>query len=316
MLDARTRRRQRWRNQVHGLVLIGCMIALFAALAWLVLGAAGLWWILGLGIAVLVVRPRVPVGWALAMYGAQPLPEYVAPELHAYLRELSRRAGLARPPALFYLPTRLTNAFSVGSGERAALAVSDGLLRQLSERQVVAVLAHEISHVRAGDTTVMTLADALGRLVHLLSWVGIASVLLAIPMADTGNLRLLEVAIVLIAMPTLFTLLQLAWSRSREYEADVNGASLTGDPEGLASALMSLEQKHGRLWERLMVSRTRVPDALLLRTHPPTEERVRRLMALVPRPADSGPRDDRFLHPRSYPAVSEPPRRRLHGARW
>src|SRR5215470_4687910 len=102
MLDARTRRRQLWRNRIHGFVLLGCMIGLFAALAWLVFGRASVWWILGLGIAVLVLRPRLPVGWALAMYGAQQLPEYVAPELHAWVRELSRQAGLARPPALFY----------------------------------------------------------------------------------------------------------------------------------------------------------------------------------------------------------------------
>jgi len=100
MLDARTRRRQRMRNQLHGLVLFGSMVALFGLLAWLVFGDSGLWWVLGWGAVLLVLRPRVPVGWALAMYGAQPLPPSAAPDLHAHVRELSRRAGLPRPPAL------------------------------------------------------------------------------------------------------------------------------------------------------------------------------------------------------------------------
>ena len=182
------------------------MVVLVAAVVWLVFGPSSLWWIIPPVLAVVVFRPQIPLGWVLAMYGAQPLPEHAAPDLHAYVQALAARAGLTRTPMVFYLPTRLTNAFSIGSGDRSAVVVSDGLLRQLSERQVVAVLAHEISHIRSGDTRVMNLADALGRVVHLLSWLGVISLLFGLPLAGSGDPRLLEISIVLIAGPTVFTL--------------------------------------------------------------------------------------------------------------
>src|SRR3712207_5902633 len=97
-----------------------------------------------------------------------------------------------------------------------------------------------------------------------------------------GNSELLLLSVVLILVPTVVTLLQLALSRTREYDADLEGATLIGDPEALASALESLERGAGRIWERLMVRRGQAPDPLLLRTHPSTAERTRRLRALVP----------------------------------
>lgn len=86
--------------------------------------------------------------------------------------------------------------------------------------------------------------------------------------------------IVLMAAPTIGGLLQMALSRTREYDADLGAAMLTGDPDGLASALLKLEHAQKRLWEGLMLPGGRIPDPSVLRTHPPTDERVRRLMAL------------------------------------
>lgn len=112
---------------------------------------------------------------------------------------------------------------------------------------------------------------------------------MSLPITFGGNdFRPFAIGLVLMFLPTLTTLLQLALSRSREYDADLEAARLTGDPEALASGLEALEASGSTIWERLMVPRKRALDAALLRSHPPTKERTRRLrsLALEPRPAE------------------------------
>lgn len=316
LFDDRMRRRQKARNILQGLLLFAAMVAAFALLVWLIFGLVGLLMVGVMAATVLLLRPRVPTRWMLAMYSAQPLPERAAPQLHRYVRELTRRAGISRPPRLYYVASPIMNAFAVGRGNDAALAVTDGLLRGLTAREVVGVLAHEISHIRAGDTTIMSLSDAIGRLVQGLSYVGIFVVVATLPLIVAGDLRPLLVAAVLIVLPTVVTLLQFALSRSREYDADLEGASLTGDPEGLAGALEALQYGDGRIWERILVPHGRVPDPLLLRTHPPTDERTRRLRALTPRRHRPLPTSGVRTAPAGYSRVVASPRLRPPGIRW
>jgi heat shock protein HtpX len=176
----------------------------------------------------------------------------------------------------------MLNAFAAGQRSEAAIAVTDGLLRGLTGRQLTGVLAHEMSHIRSDDVRIMTLADTVGRLTHGVAYAGLALVVLGLPMLASGSALPLLIAAVLMAIPTVVTLLQLALSRAREYDADLEAATLTGDPGGLASALQTLAKREGRIWERILVPHGRTPDPLLLRTHPPTDERVRRLLALSP----------------------------------
>lgn len=143
------------------------------------------------------------------------------------------------------------------------------------------MLAHEVAHIRANDLWIMNLSDTVGRLAHMLAYLGLFALLLTVPATATGTFWPLLIALVLAVSPTVVTLLQLALARSREYDADLEAASLTGDPEGLAAALQTLERQQGRLWERLMAPRGGGADPLLLRTHPPTDERVERLRSLV-----------------------------------
>lgn len=208
-------------------------------------------------------------------------------------------------------------AFVVGRHDDAALAVTDGLLRLLDARQVAGVLAHEVSHLHHGDTSVMSLSDLLARLTQWMSWAGLCSVILTLPLTiSSGLLRPLLLSSFLVAVPTLASLLQLAVSRSREYDADLDAVALTRDPEGLAQALIALDLHEGRIWERILVGRTAGPDPVLLQTHPRTKERVRRLRALEVRP---------HLHPLGaahpaapigYPPVTQTPRLRRPGIRW
>jgi heat shock protein HtpX len=213
----------------------------------------------------------------LRFSGATELHPEQAPGLYRLLQALAQRAGLARAPRLFYLPTRVLNAFAVGRRDDAAITVTDGLLRRLEGREIAGVLAHELAHVRANDVWVMTLADLVGRITGTLSFFGLALLFVWLPLAlfSGGSLPLLPILVMIFA-PTLSAMLQLALSRTREYDADLAAAELTGDPRGLASALNTLERLQGGWMERLFLAR--VPN--WLRSHPQTDARIQRLLAL------------------------------------
>lgn len=177
------------------------------------------------------------------------------------------------------------NAFATGSAGDSLIAVSDALLRRLSERELAGVLAHEVSHMANGDLAVMAFADLVSRLCSLLSLLGQVLLLLSVPAMLLGLAEPAWLAIlVLLAAPTLSALMQLALSRNREHEADRSAAELTGDPAGLASALDKLERWQGGFWEQVIMPGRRVPDPSLLRTHPDTSERIARLRELMPHP--------------------------------
>ncbi|OQX48459.1 MAG: hypothetical protein B0D87_05510, partial [Candidatus Sedimenticola endophacoides] len=180
----------------------------------------------------------IPSRWVLRLYNARPLLPSAAPALSGLTRELARRAGLERVPVLYWIPSRTVNAFSVGSRDDAALALTDGLLRLLSPRELAGVLAHEISHVSNNDMRLMGLADMISRPTHLMSVLGLLLMLLSLPLMMFGMAMFpLSGMLLLLAAPGISALLQLGLSRVREFDADLEAARITGDPRGLASAL-------------------------------------------------------------------------------
>ena len=315
-LDVRDLRQQRRRNVLHGLALLAGMVGVLSVTAWLLAGSQGLVAVGVAGLVLLLLRPQVPTSVVLRMYGAVPLPARAAPELHRLVAALADRAGLPATPRLHYVPSRLLNAFAVGRPDEAAVAVTDGLLRGLDGRELAGVLAHEISHVRADDLWVMSLADVLTRLAHALAYAGLVLLALGLPLLQAEATDIVLVALTLLALPTVVTLLQLALSRSREYDADLEAARLTGDPVGLARALAILERAHGRGWERILAPHRRGPDPLLLRTHPPTEQRIQRLRALTPATRYRVPIHAEGYAPTGYDPVRRRPRLRATGVRW
>jgi heat shock protein HtpX len=316
MLDPQTERRQRTRNVGQSALLLGSLLAVATGLGWLLFSAAGLLWMLLLTGLVVFLRPRIPPRTVLALYRAEPLPVAAAPELYWMVTELAARARLHHAPTLYYVPSAVPNSFCVGHGAEAALALTDGLLRRLTRREVAGVLAHELGHLRAGDPAVMSLSDAIGRLCQVLGLIGLLTLPVAVVLALGGETRLFLLCAVLVALPIVVTLLQLALSRSREFDADLAAARLTGDPEGLACALEVLERTTGRIWERLLVGRGPLPDPLLLRTHPATQERTRRLRELEPSEGDRWHVGLEPVPPRGYPHIADPPRLRWPGIRW
>ena len=265
-------------NLAHTAVLFGGMLLVLGLSGYVLAGGQGLFAALILIVLLLFLAPRVPPRVLLQMYGATPLSPAAAPTLDALLRELSHRAGLPRVPQLYYVPTQLTNAFAVGSPGDAAIGVTDGLLRRLTLRELAGVLAHEVAHIRHNDLWLMNFADVLSRITNLLAQAGQFLLLLNLPLLLLGEATVSWVAILLlIAAPLVNGLLQLALSRRREYDADRGAVALTGDPAGLASALLKLERYTAALLRQVIIPGHGVPQPSILRTHPPTEERIRRL---------------------------------------
>lgn len=315
-LDRTEQRRHKLRNLAQSFVLLAGMAGLLGACAWIVVGPGGMVWVLaGAGVA-LALGPRVSPRLILSLYRAHALSPREFPAGYEILQALAQRADLPRLPRLYYVPSRMINAFAVGHRDDAAIAVTDGMLRTLNLRELAGVLAHELSHIRNNDLWIMNLADSISRLTVFMSYAGIALAIIGFPIlvAEDGWVPWLLIPL-LVFSPTLVSLLQLALSRAREFDADLDAAGLTGDPAGLASALEKMERVQGSVWERLLMPGRRVPDPSLLRSHPATEERVRRLLALYAprRPAVSW-QDRTLAVPGRLPRVHARPRYRLTGA--
>jgi len=224
---------------------------------------------------------------ALAMSRAKPISESEAPKLYAVVRELTTRAGLPMP-SLYQIPQDQPNAFATGRNpDHAAVAVTRGILNLLSEDELRGVLAHELAHVKHRDILIQSVASAIGAaityLAYMLLWFG----------GDDNNSPIglaASFALVLLA-PLAATIIQLSISRQREYAADAGGAQICGNPESLASALLRLEQ--GAKAMPMQVNQAAEPLYIvkpfsgkglagLFSTHPPIEERVKRLRQMRP----------------------------------
>lgn len=276
--------RQRRRNRVVSMVVFAGIVAWSALVGWLVLGVDGVVWAALAGALLLMFQPVRSATLIKAMFGASPLGPSDAPGLYRILRELSQRAELERVPPVLYIPRPEVIALSTGWGRDATVAVSDGLLRHLHTRELVAVLAHEVAHLRAGDLKILRLADAAGRLTRFLALVGLFLVLFSVPAAAMVGASVSAWPILLLlAAPIASDLMTFKLSRTREFDADAGAAGLTGDPHGLVLALERIDRFQSGGWERL----TRLPGWRWLswiRTHPTTAERIARLHQLTPEP--------------------------------
>ena len=285
-LDAETLSAHKQRNLVHSVLLLaglGVVLAVAMFLIWGLIGVAAAMVAVGL---VVLLGPRVPPRAIMRVYRARHYPRDHS-QLSQLVDELSRRAELPNRPELYVIPSSTLNAFATGAPEQSAIAITEGLLRKLTMREICGVLAHEMSHIRNNDLWVMGLADVVTRLVQPMAYVAIILAVLNLLGWMRGDPPISWWAIGLLYFaPAISSLLQLALSRSREFDADLEAAMLTGDPTGLASALERLETYTGHVWEDLSlpVPTRKVPLPSILRTHPSTDDRIRRLMALTGHP--------------------------------
>ena len=288
--------------KVHG-HFNGLKTTLLFALMWAVIML--IWWLTGgrqgtLGVYIIVgLATTFGSYWfsdkvAIASMHAQPVNEQEAPELYRIVRELSGRAGKPMP-RIYVAPTESPNAFATGRNERhAAVCCTQGILRILNEREIRGVLGHELMHVYNHDILTSAIASAMATVITYLGY----SLMYFGGGSDrdrdssTGALGLIGVLISSILAPLGASLIQMAISRTREYDADEDGSRLTGDPAALASALNKIS--YGAQAQPMpQTSGTQSAAAMMIEnpfsvegfsrlfsTHPPTNERIARLMRM------------------------------------
>lgn len=230
----------------------------------------------------------------LKMYGARRVDEEEAPQLHAILRSLAMRASLPMP-AVYIIDTDTPNAFATGRNpSHAAVAATSGILKILDGEELEGVLAHELSHIRHRDILISTVAATLAGAITYLARMAYFTSLFG-GRSDRRGGNPLSLLIMMIVAPVAALVIQLAVSRSREYGADQGGAALSA-PEKLANALRKLEYYNRRMPMARASSATAHlfivnplsgggAFAKLFSTHPPMEDRVRRLEAMAGRKA-------------------------------
>ena len=223
----------------------------------------------------------------LRMYKAQPVTEAEAPELHSIVRTLVQKAGLPMPK-VYIIPDETPNAFATGRNpEHAVVAVTQGIMRILSREELSGVIAHELAHIKHRDmltgTIVATIAGAISMLAQMAQW----SMIFGGRRDDDEGGSPIVALVMMIVAPIAAMLVQMAISRTREFEADKGGAQIAGSPSGLASALLKLEKgsqlvpmtdaKPATAHMFIVNPLTGGGLLKLFSTHPPIAERVARL---------------------------------------
>ena len=276
-------------NNLKTLALLTALTLLLVYGGRLLAGPSGM--VIGLVIAVVM---NIGSYWfsdkiALKMAGAKPLAESEAPEIYRVVR---RVAGLANVPMprVYIVPQAAPNAFATGRDpEHAAVAVTSGILEVVNDRELTAVLAHEIGHVTNRDILVMAVAASIAGAISYLAQMAQWSMWFGGGRDDDregGGGNIISLIAAMILLPIAATIIQLAISRSREYGADDTGANLTNDPLALASALGKLDAYSKRVplnvnpaVSALFIVRPLLPGGFggLFSTHPPIAERIARL---------------------------------------
>ncbi|MCD6498280.1 MAG: zinc metalloprotease HtpX [Deltaproteobacteria bacterium] len=277
-------------NYSKTMMLLAGLTALFGVVGYALGGKA---W--AIGALVIVGIMNFGAYWysdklVLKAHGAIPVGPEDQPRLYRVVERLAQNAGLPMP-AVYIVPDSSPNAFATGRNPKhAAVAVTEGLLRLVSERELAGVLGHELAHVRNRDmliqTVTATVAGAISMLANILGY----SLLFGGGDDDDGMGGLGALAMMILA-PMLAMIVQMAISRGREYEADRVGARICQDPGALASALEQLDVYHetqasavvSPAMQHLYIAQPLSGDSLasLFSTHPPMEERIRRLRRMA-----------------------------------
>lgn len=277
-------------NQLKTAALLTALTLLFVWIGNMLGGMAGM--MIGL---ILAAAMNLGSYWfsdkiVLSMSHARPITPQEAPELYRTVKQLCLRADIP-VPALYVIDDPSPNAFATGRDpQHAAVAVNTGLLQIMERPEVEGVIAHELAHVRNRDTLISAIAATFAGAIMMIAEFARFTLFFSGGSNDEDSPNPLVLLLLLFVAPIAATIIRLAISRSREYEADRGGAQISGNPLALASALRRLEQGNQVLPNRAAPANASLyivnPFSgkgllSLLSTHPPTEERVRRLEALA-----------------------------------
>lgn len=273
-------------------LLMAGILALFGAIGGVIGGQQGMLVALGIGGAMNFFAYWFSDRMVLRLYNAREVDAASAPQFHAMVRELAERAGLPMP-RVYIIDEAQPNAFATGRNpDHAAVAATTGLMRLLSARELRGVMAHELAHVKNRDILVSTISATLAGAIATLANFGMLFGGTQRDGEGEGGNPLLAILVMMFA-PIAAMLIQFAISRTREFGADAGGAAICGDPEALASALAKIE-RYARgtplatadshpATAQMMIVNPLSGGALkgLFSTHPATEARIARLLAMV-----------------------------------
>lgn len=276
-------------NWLKTTLLMAAIVALFGAVGMLLGGAMGMIVALIFGGAMNLWAYWNSDRMVLRMYNAREVDAGGGGEYYAMVRELAQRAGLPMP-RVYIIDEAQPNAFATGRDpDHAAVAATSGILRMLSARELRGVMAHELAHVKNRDILISTLSATAAGAISALAQFGMLFG------GDRDRPNFVVQIVVMILAPLAAMLIQMAISRTREFGADRGGAEISGDPEALASALRKIEayarglpmnaaEMHPETAQMMIVNPLSGGDLQgLFRTHPATEERVRRLLDIARR---------------------------------
>lgn len=275
-------------------LLMAAMTGLFLAVGYLVGGQGGMMFAFVLAVGMNFLAYWNADKLVLSMYGAREVNEASAPKLVRIVRELAAKADLPMPK-VYIADNPQPNAFATGRNpEHAAVCATTGLLSRVNSEELTGVLAHELSHVKNRDTLVMTLTATIAGAISMLANFALFFGGRRSPLGAVG------VLLVILLAPLAAALVQMAISRTREYEADHSGALLSGRPLWLASALEHIQtaadkidneaaDTHPATAHLFIINPLHGGLAGLFSTHPPTEERIARLRAMASEMGEQAP---------------------------
>ncbi|CAG9175210.1 zinc metalloprotease HtpX [Cupriavidus pampae] len=277
-------------NWVKTFMLMAAITALFIVIGGMIGGRGGMMIALLIALGMNFFSYWFSDKLVLRMYNAQEVDAGTAPQFYGMVQELAQRAGLPMP-RVYLINEDAPNAFATGRNpENAAVAATTGILRMLSDRELRGVMAHELAHVRHRDiltsTIAATMAGAISALANMAMFFGGRD--------ENGNRTnpIAGIAVAILA-PLAASLIQMAISRAREFEADRGGAEISGDPQALASALDKIHryaqgipfqaaEEHPATAQMMIMNPLAGGGiANLFSTHPSTEERIARLMQMA-----------------------------------
>jgi heat shock protein HtpX len=282
--------RTRFLTQARTWIIISGLTALFVGLGYMFGGSGGLLLFAGIAVVFNLVMFWFSDKLALKASKARPVERSEAPELYRDIEEIAGRAGVPMP-RVYLIPSEQPNAFATGrSPKKAVVAVTEGLLRYLPRDQVKGVLAHEMAHIANRDILVMTIAAMIGAAIAAIANILQFSMFFGGGDDEDNNpLGIIGVLVAIIVAPMAAMILQLAVSRQREYLADATAAQYLGEAKPLADALGTLQRgveavpmNVNPATESLYIANPLSGRGMssLFSTHPPMEERIRRLHAL------------------------------------
>ena len=277
-------------NLLKTAVLMAAITALFMAIGAAIGGRQGMILALGVAVAMNFFSYWFSDKLVLKMYNAQEVDATSAPQFHHMVSELAQRAGLPMP-RVYLIQEDAPNAFATGRNpQHAAVAATTGILRLLSERELRGVMAHELAHVKHRDILISTVSATMAGAISMLA--NFAMLFGGRDSEGRSTNPIAQIAVMLLA-PIAASLIQMAISRAREFEADRGGAEISGDPQALASALQKIHhyargipletaERHPET-AQMMIMNPLSGGGLrgLFSTHPSTEERVERLLAMA-----------------------------------